>query len=151
MSGAVDAPIKMITQQQIKIVHSLLPARIKNDREAKAELISQFTNDYGRTSTKQLTFFQANELIMSLGGTPIAPNRAFMRFDAKKKQHLTVLSLCHQLGWEVYQKGRYIADMHRLAEWLQHKSPVQKPLTAMEKEELSKVIFAMEQMIVKKK
>lgn len=141
----------MITQQQIKIVHSLLPTRIKKDREAKAELIAMFTEDIKKTSTKDLTWLQANELIMRLGGTPIPANRAYMRFDAKNKQHRTILSLCHQNGWEVYSKGRYIADMHRLAEWLQHKSPVQKPLTAMASRELSKVIFAMENMILKKK
>ncbi len=141
----------MITQQQIKIVHSLLPTRIKNDREAKAELIAQFTEDFKKTSTKDLTWLQANQLIMSLGGTPISANRAFMKFDAKNSKHRAILSLCHQYGWEVYQKGRYIADMHRLAEWLQHKSPVQKPLTEMTSKELSKVITAMENMVETKR
>ncbi len=141
----------MITQQQIKIVHSLLPTRIKNDREAKAELISQFTEDFKKTSTKDLTWLQANQLIMSLGGTPITANRAYMRFDIQNSKHRAILSLCHQYGWEVYQKGRYIADMHRLAEWLQDKSPVQKPLTEMTPKELSKVIVAMENMIATKK
>ncbi len=141
----------MITKQQTKIVHSLLPTRIKNDREAKAELIAQFTEDFKKTSTKDLTWLQANELIMSLGGTPIPMNRAYMRFDAKNSKHKAILSLCHQYGWEVYQKGRYIADMHRLAEWLNDKSPVQKPLTEMTPQELSKVIKAMENMVATKK
>ncbi len=141
----------MITDQQIRIVHTLLPPQIKVDKEAKAELIAQFTEDNNKTSTKDLTWLQANQLIMSLGGTPITANRAYMCFDAKNSKHRAILSLCHQYGWEVYQKGRYIADMHRLAEWLQHKSPVQKPLVEMTSKELSKVIVAMENMVATKK
>ncbi len=141
----------MITDQQIRIVHSLLPHRIKVDKEAKTELISQFTEDCKKTSTKDLTWLQANQLIMSLGGTPITANRAYMRFDVQNSKHRAILSLCHQYGWSVFQKGRYIADMHRLAEWLQHKSPVQKPLTEMTSKELSKVITAMENMVATKR
>lgn len=137
-----------ITNSQIKKIHALLPPRVKEDKEAKTNLIAQYTGSVTATSTKDLTFSQANQLIISLGGLPIILSRAFMRFDVNKKQHRTVLSLCHQLGWKVYSRGRYIADMHRLAEWLQYKSPVQKSLIAMEKEELSKVIFAMENMVL---
>tara|TARA_R110000823_G_scaffold309594_1_gene433938 strand:+ start:7757 stop:8047 length:291 start_codon:yes stop_codon:yes gene_type:complete len=74
-------------------------------------------------------------------------------FDAANSQHKYILSLCRQNGWETinHQTGRSYADMERLGAWLQSdKSPVQKPLKKMDKEETSKIIAALEGMVTKK-
>ena len=143
---------------QIKAIHALLPGTIKSDPAAKAELIYQFTGDATKTSTKDLSFHQANELIKSLKGKPVYKGTApkgketsFFHFDIKNKQHRTILSLAHQYGWEKMQAGKHIADMTRVAEWLMSKrSPVQKSLGTQTPKELSKTITALENMVAKK-
>ena len=77
-------------------------------------------------------------------------------FDKNNKQHLTILSLCIQFRWtkEHPVTGKQVADLGALDSWLRGQStigqsPVKKPLAEMEPAELSKVIFAMEQMIKK--
>ena len=147
-----------IANQQIQIIHTLLPLAIKSDPEAKATLISQFTGNIHKISTKDLTFYQANELIKSLNGKPLyntsAPKgkeTSFFHFDIKNKQHRTILSLAHQYGWEKPQAGKHIADMTRVAEWLMSKrAPVQKSLGTQTPKELSKTITALENMVAKK-
>ena len=143
-----------IANQQIQIIHSLLPIEIKSDPEAKAALISQFTGSIHKISTKDLTFYQANELIKSLNGKPLynttaapAHYSSFFHFDVKNKQHRTILSLAHQYGWETTQNGKHIADMTRVASWLMTKAPVKKSLGKQSPQELSKTITALENMV----
>lgn len=65
-----------ITTKQIRQIHTLLPAHIKGNPEAKEDLIYQFTQDENKLSTKDLTYQQANDLIISLNGkiasTPVS-------------------------------------------------------------------------------
>lgn len=133
-----------ITTTQIQKIHALLPARLKADAVAKANLVVSFTKDATKTSTKQLTFVQANQLIISFGGTPENSNWAF--FDAENDQHRHILSLCMQVGWSVWiaSKGGYFADLSKLSNFLKgDTSPVKKPLKSMNTQELSKVIYAL--------
>lgn len=146
-----------IANQQIQIIHTLLPIEIKSDPEAKAALISQFTGSIHKTSTKYLSFYQANELIKSLNGKPlynveIVPegNRSFFHFDSQNKQHRTILSLAHQYGWEKRYEDKFVVDMARLAEWLMTKAPVKKALGKQSPKELSKTITALENMVTYK-
>ena len=75
----------------------------------------------------------------------------FTKFDYKNKQHRYILSLCYQFGWETTKNGKPLADMERLAAWLQSvKAPVQKPLTEMSRQQLSRTITALENMVNKK-
>ncbi len=74
-------------------------------------------------------------------------------FDFANKQHQYILSLCQQYGWQTHHKntGRDIADLKKLNAWMHtNKCPVQKPLLKMTKQEVSKVIVALEQMVTKK-
>ena len=137
-----------ILPQQIKVIHSIIPVEIKADKKAKAQLVSQFTEDPIKTSTKDLSWSQANFLIMSLGGVPVIPNRRFLLFDINKRAHRYVLSLAIQYGWTKYQNRNWIADMDAVATWLQtKKAPVGKPLVEMNTEEISKTIIALEKMV----
>ena len=116
--------------------------------EAKAEAVSGFTG--GRTaSTTGLSYQEANALIERLGGKPLLYDN-WALFDKTKPSHRHILSLCIQLGWSV-QDDRYgeVADLHRLSEWLKsQRSPVMKKLRAMSAGEVSKIIGALEKMIV---
>ena len=137
-----------ILNSQIKKIHTLLPPGIKNDPDQKKNLIQQYTGDWNKTSTKDLTLDQANRLIVRFGGKPITyENWAF--FDHTKASHRNILSICSQMNWTVYDndKGRYFADLYRLSEWLKSaKSPVKKPLQKMTPKEVSKIIVALSNM-----
>lgn len=74
-------------------------------------------------------------------------------FDKKNKQHLTILSYAMQFGWKHKHPKRdmEVADLERLGTWLSsERSPVRKPLKEMNRKELSRVIKALEQMVLKK-
>lgn len=128
--------------QQKKIIAILT----HGDKELKAELVKNQTGDSLKCSTNDLTFYQANQIIQQLGGTPV-PNK-WTRFDANKASHRNVLSLLMQNGWQFYnaEQQRYYADMNAFGGWLQSKAPVKKPLIDMQSHEVSKTIFALEQM-----
>lgn len=137
-----------VTTQQIKAIHARLDNRIKNDKEAKAEFIYQFTGDANRTSTKELTFSEANEVIVSLGGKPYNYDN-WALYDNQNTQHRRILSLLWQLKWLSEYKGNTYPDLKRLSEWLKTKAPVKKRLKAMTPKEVSKTIYALENMLDK--
>lgn len=138
----------MINYDQIKRIHGLLPAYAKKDPEAKAEIIVEFTEDVTKTSVKDLTFSQANFLIMQLGGSPVQINRKYLQFDKDNPKHMQILSLCHQYGWTLKRGERFIADLSKLGTWLQSKrAPVPKPIVAMTAAELNKTITALTNMV----
>ena len=138
--------IKMnITKAQIQIIHCLLPARIKKDKELKEAIIIEYSQDFTKHSTKDLTVEQANTLIVDLGGKPVLDE--WSRFNNKKNSHRYILSVLQQAGWVLYdrQRKRHIADMPRFGQWLKSKkSPVKKPLNKQNKEEVSRTIVALE-------
>jgi len=118
------------TNQQIKIIHALIPSLYLTDKEQKQELVYQFTGDFDRTSTKDLTFDEANQMIQRFGGKPQWYDHWGI-FDAKIPAHRKVLSLLQEIGWTVYNeaRGQNVADIYRLSEFLKSKkSPVNKPL-----------------------
>lgn len=140
------------TPFQIQKLHAILPAAVKNDQHQKEMLVTQYTNSPLLKSTKDLTFDQANELIVRYGGKALHyDNWAF--FDFKNTQHRYMLSLLMQLDWSFYnhQQQKVTADLYRFSEWLKsEKSPVQKPLKEMSKTECSKILGALESMLTKK-
>jgi hypothetical protein len=135
------------TKQQIRIIHAIIPQVYIKDKEQKQELVYQFTHDYGRTSTKDLTFNEANLLIQRFGGKPVSYDHWGI-FDAKNNQHRKILSLLQEIGWTVYNevRGQNVADIYRLSEWLKSsKSPINKPLKKLTSTELqNKIIPALE-------
>lgn len=136
-----------ITNQQIKIIHMLLPNVYKKDKEQKKELVHQFTGDYNKTSTKDLTFNQANDMIIRFGGKAVGYDHWGL-FDAKEPSHLKVLSLLQEIGWTIWNadKQRNVADIYRLSEFLKSKkSPINLPLKKMTPLQISrKLIPALE-------
>lgn len=143
---------KPIAIYQIQQIHALLPAHIKADKEEKKALIMQFTGSKERTSTKDLNFYQAHALICSLQGKEVGYEQ-YAYFDASKKQHLYILSLCRQLGWVKYSEKTQtnIADLNKLGHWLIHHGVEHKPLKEYTSQSLTKIIYQLEQMLAKKK
>ncbi len=118
---------------------------LRFDEQAKEEVVVGITGNPERHSLSDLTFESANELIEKLGGKP-AVDYEWAHFDKFNKQHNYLLSLCIQADWStMHPRYGYIADLRRLSAFLKSdRSPVQKPLGSMSKEEVSKVIFAIE-------
>lgn len=145
----------MITAAQLKQIQTLLNKRF-TDRQERLEFLSDFFSQEIK-STKELTEQQAQILTLTLSeGKGKAPTweglGKIARFDKNNAQHRTILSRCHELGWVgTTESGKVIPDLNRLGGWLISKrSPVQKALLDMTKQELSKVIFALENMLKKK-
>lgn len=139
----------MITTEQIRHIHTILPAQIKGDPEAKADLISQFTGQADKTSTRDLSATQAEELIYFLK-TGKRPSRAhYAAFDASNKQHMYILSICHQLGWVSYNaaQGRMLPDLEALGSWLHKYGYLHKTLKEYTTAELPALITQVERMM----
>ena len=123
------------TKKQIQVI-----AMNFQDKEVREEMIFSVTRDPERVSTKQLTFDEANEVLKGLGFHPFKPVK---KFDSSNPKHRVIMNLCHELEWVFYDKGRQLADLDRLGEWLMtsKKSPVKKRmLCEMTPAELEKVI-----------
>lgn len=123
---------------------------VKGDKELKKALVAQFSGSPEKTSTKDLTHAQANQLLQHLGIKPVVyDNWAF--FDKYNRSHNYIISLAIQNGWSIPHKVHgEVADLGRLSEWLKSKkAPVRKPLKKMDTRELSRTISALESMITK--
>jgi len=128
-----------VTNQQIKSIHIKMPKMVLNDANLKGDMIECYTGDPKKRSTKDLTFDQANELIVRLGGQPWAfeaevGDRSYATFDNGNKQHRLLLSYCHQLNWVVTSRTsvsgptKMYADLGRLGSWLRKYGYLKKPL-----------------------
>lgn len=142
----------MITNKQLKIIQTLLNKRF-TDRQERLDFLSEFFAIEIK-STKDLSEKQAFILIRHLK-SPSPSGRDlgwgfFARFDTQNPQHRTLLARCHELGW-VQDENPNFVDLNRLGSWLISKrSPVKKALMEMSHKEVSKVIFAIENMIKSK-
>lgn len=94
-----------VTPGQIKRIHSLLPKRIKDDPQLKAELVQAFTKDASRTSTKDLSMMEAQGMIGHLKHS-----------DSADKMRKKILSICHEMQW--YQHGTTKLDWNRITRFL---------------------------------
>lgn len=135
------------TKAQKQFIHVNAPTR-----DIKEEYVQWATGDVEKISCNDLTFEQANMIIVQLGGTP-HKNEAYgwAKFDRNNQQHKTILALCMNYGWKKRnpKTGRDIADLGSLGNWLKNdtRCPVRKPLEDMDTIETSKIISALENMV----
>ncbi|MHC5353114.1 hypothetical protein ACYSNX_02825 [Myroides sp. LJL115] len=125
----------------------------KFDVNIKEELVQWATSDNNKTSLNDLSFDQANKILEAQGVESIKANayNNWGYFDNSNSKHKYILSLLRQLGMVTEVKGRDVADINKLGQWLKSdRSPVQKPLKKMNQLELSRVISALEKMVQKK-
>jgi hypothetical protein len=141
-----------ITMNQRKRIFALLPTALKEDCEQRQMMVARYTKDSNRKSLNDLYFDEANKVIENYGGIAFNyDNWAF--FDSLISQHRKIMSVCHDLHWTIYstEKQQYIVDLKSLSEFLKSKKcPVNKPLKVMDTKELSKVIYALEQIFTNK-
>jgi len=132
------------TAAQKKIIHTITP-----NRDIKEEWVQWATEDVSKISTNDLTFDQANKILVQ-NNLPSHKLSFWAKFDKNNKQHMYILSLCIQYGWVAIKKGRRFANLDELNNWLHGKSPVKKALEDMEPDELTDVINALSSMMLKK-
>ncbi|MFJ1424963.1 hypothetical protein ACILD6_00145 [Capnocytophaga canimorsus] len=138
----------MITTSQVKTIQTLLNKRF-SERQERLDFLSDFFGIEIK-STKDLTEKQAFQLIRFLKEGKTIDNAFFARFDTQNPQHRALLARCHELGW-VQEENPNFVDLNRLGGWLISKrSPVKKALQDMSHKEVSKVIYAIENMIKSK-
>ena len=136
-----------ITPNQIKLIHTLLPNHLK-EQDAKAEFIHSFTEDDQRTSTRDLSHHEAEEIIYFLK-TGKSPTYAhFATFDQSNRQHRYILSLCHQLNWvRPSAKGKLVADLETLGRWLRKYGYLHKPMKEYSDREFPKLVTQLENIL----
>ena len=137
------------TAKQKQLIHLNTP-----NRDIKEEWVQWATQDVAKISTNDLSFEQANAILVKLGKKPLRPAKEdspyyWGMFDRLNHQHSKVLSLLHQLQWTVKDARRgNLPDIERLGQWLQSKRcPVNKPLKKMDSTELNKIFTALKGII----
>lgn len=144
--------MKPVTPDQIKKIHTILPPIYRNNKEMKQSLVFQFTEDPEALSTKDLSFYQAEELIHFLETGKTKDYSHYAGFDIANKQHMFIFSLCHQIGWETYseKKMKLVVDMAALGSWLYKYGYLHKPLRDYNYEELPKLVTQFNNMVTSK-
>lgn len=110
--------------------------------DVKCELVQWVKNDNSKTSLNELSFNEANQILIQQGDVAHKAEKwAF--FDNSNAKHKAILSLLYQCNWIVTYKGKDVPDLDRFSQFLQTKSPVKKPLKKQSPAELEKVIKAL--------
>jgi len=122
--------------------------------ETKNEWVQWVTADVNRTSLKSITQAQAKKIIMAQeGSTPINQPKAenWGVFDKDNSQHKRIQANLRAANI-VVQNGKWgeVADMTGwFARFLKSdKSPVKKPLNKMTPQEVSKIIVALDGVVI---
>lgn len=134
--------MKGIASQQIITIHTLLPAEVKLDKELKAALISQYTGDENKTSTRDLSYSQAYELIKDLQANKNA-SPIFLRSDKMRKK---IISMAHDMGWQYWSeaKQKMCANIKEIDSWCEKYGYKHKALDDYTYEELPALVTQFE-------
>lgn len=139
------------TKSQKQIIHVTAPTR-----DIKEELVQWACDDNDKISCNDLTFDQANAILVKLGCKPHwayknPEHMQYAKFDKNNEQHKRVLSALMTLGWTTsHPKWGRTADLDRFGKWLMSdKSPVRKPLMKMVTTEVTTIINALDSMTSK--
>lgn len=121
------------------------------NEDIKNEWVQWATGDTKKTSLNDLSFDQANKILIQQGSSPHLPDN-WAIFDKDNPKHMVIISLMRQAQWVIpHEKYGEVADMKRLSDFLQTpKSPITKPLQQMEPEELERIIKALKGIVKSK-
>ena len=137
-----------ITENQVRQLQSICSGKFRN-REERLEALSERVG-MELNSVKELNRLQADEIIYFFNTGKTINNSSWAIFDQHNTQHKAIFSLCHQLGWVQEDKPHFV-DLHRLGGWLKSdRSPVKIPLKEMNKQQLSKIIVALQNILKSK-
>jgi len=115
--------------------------------DIKSEWVQWVKQDVSKTSLNDLTFEEANTILVQQGDKP-HKGENWAWFDKNNGKHKKVLSLLHEAGLTVQSKGQKVADTDWLSNFLKSaKSPVKKPLKEMANFELEKLIKSLENIV----
>lgn len=119
--------------KQIQLIHTLLNKMGKvTDADYKRELVQQYSN--GRaTSTKDLFYQEANELITDLQKMTGANPQDIAADKMRKK----IIAMAHYMNWKT-EDGK--ADMGAIDSWCKNKSKLKKPLNDHKYSELPALV-----------
>ena len=135
------------TPAQVKYILGLC----QHNEDVKEQAVLSISN--GRTThITDLRYHEACNLIERLKGQKKSHKTPrYLQFDLGRSQHRKILSTLKQLGWTApNEKYGKVANMQQFYNWcMSDKSPVKKCLMDMLPQELSKVIHALEQMLIK--
>ncbi|MDK7674364.1 hypothetical protein QP547_00880 [Weeksella virosa] len=106
---------------------------------------------YRVESTTLLTELELSDLIHCYTTGEMPNPTTYAYFDKNNTQHRKILSLALQMGWRNAEQP-HLANLHVLGCWIKsYRCPIAgKRLQQMTTKELSKVIFALEEIIKKK-
>ncbi len=121
-----------VTKQQIIKIHTLLPIEVKEDKELKKSIIAQYTGSINLTSTADLTFKQANELIDLL--KPKKNNSFSADADIKRKR---IIYYAHKMNW---QNEDNKVDIDRINDWCIKYGYLHKPFMKYTNKELTALV-----------
>lgn len=140
------------TPQQLKILHAILPPNLRADADLKKEFIASFSEE-GHESSKDLTTYEADEVIYFLKNGKNLKFGTYAIFDGNNHQHRYILSLAQQLGWQTFNKklNKNVADLESLGSWLRKYGYLHKPLKQYNPSELPKLVTQLENVLKTKK
>lgn len=136
-----------INPKQIQQIQTICSKRY-SDREARLEFFESFFGQEIKT-TKDLSKRQADDLIYYLNTDKEPEYRSWAFFKKGDTRHGKILALAKEFNW-IDENGW--ADLNQLGKWIASgQCPVKgKSLIEMNNQELSKVIYALQQMVLKK-
>ena len=137
-------------QYSTKAQRQTIMGSIGYDDDTKKQLALEFSN--GRTDSLRALFLGEASFLIKRLKRDKAPRKTprNLQFDRRIKRHRYILSLCISLGWsKEHPRSGEIACMKTFDKWLKgNKSPVkEKHLIDLEDKELTKVIYALEQIL----
>ena len=137
-----------IEPRQIQQIQTICSKRY-SDREARLEFFESFFGQEIK-STKDLTKRQADNLIYYLNTGNEPEYRSWAFFKKGDTRHGKILGLAKEYDWIDNSTGW--ADLNKLGKWIASGlCPVKgKSLLEMNNDEISKVIYALQQMVLKK-
>jgi hypothetical protein len=129
----------MATNPQLRRIHFLL--RETNLQEQKPALVLSFSK--GRSgSSKELSYSEANELILYLEGQLNSPTENVRQQVSANQMRRKIISICHNMKWENPDGA---VDMARLNEWCLHKSYLKKSIQQYSYKQLPKLVSQLQE------
>ena len=136
-----------IEPRQIQQIQTICSKRY-SDRESRLEFFESFFGQEIKT-TKDLSKRQASDLIYYLNTDKHPGYKSWAWVDYNNATHRKIVGIVQEYGWQT-EKGYF--DSEKLGAWINSKyCPVKgEAIMEMSKIELEKVIFALQQMVLKK-
>lgn len=137
-----------ITKKQLQIIQTICSGKFQS-REARLEFFSNLL-DQDVESSKELNQNEADKIIYYFITGKAPDNTSYALFNKKNAKHLKILSLCKEMHW-INEHSGYV-DLNRLGTWIRSvRCPVQgKTLKEMDYADLSKIIRALENIVISK-